>query len=335
MAAATKERARVLVRGAGSHQRYGYEVAPDVVVTTTGLAGVIDWEPDDLTLTVGAGTTLDEIEAVLAAESQTAVLPEDAGSATAGGVVAAGLSGWRRRRYGPTRDRVIEVELVTGDGRRVHAGGRVVKNVTGYDVPRLVVGSFGALGVIATMTFKLWPEPGSAATVRVEDAGLAAAAFRPLAVLEEPDGVRVYVAGTDREVAGYVEALGGDADEGLHWPEIPRHPYSMVMRVPPAALVGCLEAVRDAMPDAAYVAAHGVGEIRIFADDVSPEAAVTLRELAELRRGSLVVADAPAAFRVAFDPWGTPPGTVDLQRRVKAAFDPLGVCNPGRLPGRL
>jgi glycolate oxidase FAD binding subunit len=335
MAAATREGARVMVLGTGTHQGYGYPVAPDVVVATTGLTKVVDYEPDDLTLTVQAGVTLDEVAAVLATEGQTAVLPEDAGTATTGGVVAAGLSGWRRRRYGPTRDRVIEVELVTGDGRVVHAGGRVVKNVTGYDISRLATGSLGSLGIITMVTFKLWPGSSHTATIRVDAPAAAAPAFRPLAVLEEQAGVRVLLGGTDREVAGYVDAIDGKASEGLDWPDPPSGAYQFVMRLPAATLAAGVALIRELLPDAAFVAAHGVGDVRIGADHVEPDVAAELRSFAEKHLGSLVVADVPDEFRAGFDPWGALPDAMDLQRRVKAAFDPLGVCNPGRLPGRL
>jgi glycolate oxidase FAD binding subunit len=335
MAAASREGARVLVVGAGTHQGYGYPVAPDVVVATTGLTKVVDFEPDDLTLTVQAGVSLDEVASVLATEGQTAVLPEDTGDATTGGVVAAGLSGWRRRRYGPTRDRVIEVELVTGDGRIVHAGGRVVKNVTGYDISRLAAGSYGSLGIITMVTFKLWPGPSHTATIRVDDAAEAEPAFRPFAVLEERHGVGIFLGGTDREVAGYVDAIDGKASDGLAWPDPLPGTHHLVMRLPAVSLPAGVALIRDLLPDAGFVAAHGVGEMRIGTDRITAEAAGEVRSFAEGHGGSLVVADAPAEFRAAFDPWGTPPPSMDLQRRVKAAFDPLGVCNPGRLPGRL
>jgi hypothetical protein len=116
-------------------------------------------------------------DAVLAAAGQHCPLDPRDPAATVGGTLAAGLSGPRRLRYRPLRDRVLEVHLVTGDGRRVKGGGRVVKNVSGYDVCRLAVGSLGTLGVIAQVTLRCEPRPGEVEQVgHVVDAQEAAVA---------------------------------------------------------------------------------------------------------------------------------------------------------------
>ena len=147
--------------------------------------GVVDWEPDDLTVVVAGGTRVDQLEHVLAERGQSAVLLEEEGPATVGGVVAAGASGWRRSRYGPVRDRLLEVSLVTGDGRPVRAGGRVVKNVTGFDLCRLTAGSFGRLGVVVEVCLKLWPTGGPRRRCGSTAEDALARAHRPLAVIEE------------------------------------------------------------------------------------------------------------------------------------------------------
>src|SRR5690606_42037198 len=101
----------------------------DVVAATGGLAGIEDWIPDDRTVVAGAGPSVAELEAELKSGGETALLPEQPGQATVGGVVATGSSGYARLRYGPTRDRILEVQAVTGDSRHIKGGGRVVKNV--------------------------------------------------------------------------------------------------------------------------------------------------------------------------------------------------------------
>ena len=167
---ASSERRTVLLWGGGTHQGYGYPLSADLVVFTDGLTSFVDWEPDDLTVVVEGGMTVASLEARLATRGQSAILAEVPEAGTVGGALAAGISGYRRGRFGPTRDRILEVTLVTGDGRVVRAGGRVVKNVTGYDLARLAVGSFGRLGVIVSACLKLWPLPRASATVRATGA---------------------------------------------------------------------------------------------------------------------------------------------------------------------
>ncbi len=158
---ATEGKRVVQVVGGGTKQGYGTPPQPDLIVETHGLSGIEEWDPDDLTVTVGAGIPVGELEATLAERSQTAVLPEVPGESTVGGVISAGVSSLRRARLLGTRERMLEVRLVTGDGRVVRGGGRVVKNVSGYDLPRLVVGAFGSLGVVTSVCLKLWPRPAA------------------------------------------------------------------------------------------------------------------------------------------------------------------------------
>jgi len=330
---ASRHRLTVLLFGAGTHQGMGYPVTPDVVLSTRTLHRIVDWQPDDLTVIVEAGCPVAELEETLAAGGQTAVLPEDAGAATVGGTIAAGISGWRRLRYGPVRDRMLEVLFATGDGRLVRGGAPVVKNVTGYDLPRLAAGSFGSLGLIGRVCLKLWPLGRRAVTVRLDDPAQAGAAFRPLAVIEDPAGVSVYLAATSDEIEAQVTALGGDVTEGLHWPSPIDALHRFVLRVPARLTAEAVARVRRL--DHTFLAAHGVGEVRFGDDTPDLGALAEVRRWAEAQGGALVVAAAPDGYVEAFDPWGTPPASLDLQRRVKAAFDPVGVANPGRLPGGL
>lgn len=329
--AACAEGALVVPWGGGTHQGLGYPVAPDVVLSTARLDRVVAWEPDDLTLVVEAGAKVGEVEAMLAGRRQTAGLPEVAAGASVGGVVAAGFSGYRRARYGPIRDRVLEVTLVTGDGRIVRGGGRVVKNVSGFDLPRLATGSLGRLGLIGSVCLKLWPLPEAAATVRVADAARAWKTLsRPLAVLQTPSGSMAYLQGTRAEVESQAAVAGGEPEEGLSWPEGLAGEAVLSLRVPPALTRAAVERLPAGWD---FVAQHGVGEIRAACRAFDPEEALSLRTWAEHRGGALVVMRAPAAVAAGFDPWGRPPPGLDLQRRLVAAFDPLGVVNRGRLPG--
>lgn len=315
----------VLPWGSGTHQGFGAAVDPDIVVSTSNFSGVDAWEPDDLTVVVGAGTSLAELADRLATRRQTAVLPETETDATVGGVVAAGLSAWRRLRFGPTRDRVLQVSAVTGDGRFVTSGARVVKNVTGYDLPKLFTGSYGSLGVITSVCLKLWPEPSRTATVVTDDPTRAlAVTHRPLAVLETPDRCRVHLGGTPAEVEAQAAAVGGSIVEGLDWPDAPAGDCLVRVRVPPAQTA----AATARLDGADFVAAHGVGEIRA---SVEPAAVAPVREWAESVGGAVVFERSPDG--IGLDPWGAPPAGLDQQRRIKAAFDPARIMVPGRLPG--
>lgn len=175
----------VHIRGGGTRP-VGRPVAGEVL-ETGGLSGITLYEPGSLTLVARAGTPLAEIEATLAAEGQRLPFePPDwrrllgvEGGSTIGGVVAANASGPRRIMAGACRDSLIGVRFVDGAGTVVKNGGRVMKNVTGYDLVKLMAGSWGTLGVLTEVSFKVLPIPGSAATVilRGQDAGAAVQAM--------------------------------------------------------------------------------------------------------------------------------------------------------------
>jgi len=325
---ATESSSVVQVVGGGTRQGYGSPPSPDIVLEMRAMADIETWDPDDLTVTVGAGMPVAELEATLATRSQTAVLPEVPGASTVGGVIAAGVSSLRRGRLLGTRERVLETTLVTGDGRIVRGGGRVVKNVTGYDLPRLVVGAFGALGVIATVCLKLWSTPPASATVEIDDLEAATKVRRPLAVLEENKAKRVFLWGTREEVAATSARLGGAISEGHQWPPDPDGPFRWSLRVPPALTSAAIALLP---PDWRYLAIHRVGEVRAASGDAGEAAGI--RVWAEEHGGSLVVVDAPPGGLDGLDPWGAPPPGLDIQRRLIAQFDPGRVINPGRLPG--
>ena len=156
---------------------------PGLVLGLTRLRAIVEHEPGDLTVTAQAGLTLSELQAALRARGQWLSLdPPDAERATLGGVLAANASGPRRHLYGTARDLLIGVTVVTADGSIVRGGGRVVKNVAGYDLPKLFIGSYGTLGVIVEATLKLRPVPDEERLVavrfeRMKDAGAAVRAL--------------------------------------------------------------------------------------------------------------------------------------------------------------
>jgi glycolate oxidase FAD binding subunit len=327
---ASQESSAVQVVGGGTRQGYGSPKPPSLILDMSGFSGIEEWDPDDLTVTAGAGTRVADLEAELDEKAQTAVLPEVAGQSTIGGVVSAGASSLRRWRLLGTRERMLEVKLVTGDGRVIRAGGRVVKNVTGYDLPRLVVGAFGSMGVIVSVCLKLWPRPPAAATITIPDLEVASRVTRPLAVLEENEKSRIFLWGTYTEVEAITDRLDGEVAEGLDWPPDPDGAFRWSLRVPPASTAAAIQRLPGSWR---YLAIHGVGEIRAASEKL--DGAEEIRTWAEGLGGSLVVVSAPSGGLDGLDPWGKPPPALDVQRRLISQFDPARIINPGRLPAGL
>ncbi len=208
--------------GAATLRGFGHAVPADHVVDMSARAGVVDYQPEELVLTVEAGTPVAEIEVHLGeARQQLAFEPPDLGPlfgapaarATMGGILAGNLSGPRRVSAGAARDHALGVEAVTGRGEAIRAGGRVVKNVTGYDLTKLLCGSWGTLAILTRLSVKVLPAAEKTRTVLV--AGLAAAdACRAMGeVLSSPHEVtgaaHLPRAAASRSAVGYVSAAGG------------------------------------------------------------------------------------------------------------------------------
>ena len=296
------------------------------VLSSERLSGIVDYKPDDLTVVVRAGTTLAELDETLGEHGHTAVLPETSPHRTVGGVVASGASGYRRLRYGPTRDRVIGATIVTGYGEVVHAGGQLVKNVTGYDLPRLVTGSYGALGFIAEISLKLWPAVEAPRTLHTDDPSAAhTRIFQPMASLETADGGRVYVSGPQ------TQTLDGSATEEFVWPDPLDEPVVVAVNVPARLVTEAVQRVRD-LGAACFVAQHGVGVVEVGWNEIDESQVGDLRAWTESVGGSLVV-HRRGPLASSLSRWGAAPGSVGIQRRFKELFDPDRVCNPGVLPG--
>ena len=175
--AAEKGTSLEIVSG-GTKRGYGRPVAANAVLDTSALTGIVKYEPEELVLTLRAGTPLAEIEAVLAEKKQMLGFePADwgplfgarAGGATLAGIVATNACGARRVKAGAVRDHVIGCRFVNGQGEAIKAGGRVIKNVTGFDLPRLQCGAFGTLGVLTELTFRVSPAPGRVAGLAIKN----------------------------------------------------------------------------------------------------------------------------------------------------------------------
>ena len=330
LADATAARASVAVVGGGTRSRRGRPVPPpDRELRTGGMRRVVAHEPADLTLTVEAGLPVAELAELAASAGQAWPQAEVRPGSTVGGVLAAAASGRERLRMGAVRDSLLEVVLATGDGRLVTGGGRTVKGVAGYDVPRLAVGSLGTLGVIVQVTLKLWPIPAATGWFGMEaplPERLAAAGralggpARPASVLLLPGALAVELTGPDEDVV---------APEGMFPldgpPPAPRGRGLLEAGVPPPAL-GELAARADEA-GLGYEARMGVGTCLIAVE--SAEDVERARGWALALGGHAQVVDGPDDLPA--DPWGPPPPGLALMRRMRDAFDPAGVLNRGML----
>jgi glycolate oxidase FAD binding subunit len=214
LAAAIPQRPRWSVRGGGTKPGLARAGDDHAVLDLSRLAGIVEHTPEECTFTARAGTPVVEIERALAPHGQ--YLPFDpplaAAGATIGGTVAAGINGSCRYRFGGIRDFLIGVRLVDGEGRIVQSGGKVVKNAAGFLLHQAMVGSCGRLGVVAELTFKVFPAPAAHATVRVDAGDLESSLSLMAAVQRErfdleaidltPPGVLTL------RLGGAVEALG-------------------------------------------------------------------------------------------------------------------------------
>lgn len=165
----SSERQAIVIRGGGTKLGWGRRaLAVDVALSTRRLGQVLRYEPGDLTVTAEAGVTVARLNELLGQHRQYLPLDRRADAATVGGVLATNEAGPLRHRHGAPRDQVIGVRLATPDGRLASAGGHVVKNVAGYDLGKLIAGSFGSLAAIVSATFKLAPMPQATATLIVD-----------------------------------------------------------------------------------------------------------------------------------------------------------------------
>jgi glycolate oxidase FAD binding subunit len=319
--AATVAAARTVVPvGARTHWEVGG--AAPVGTEVRAPVGVLEYDPAELTVTVGAGTPVATLDAVLAEAGQECPLDPRDPAATVGGVLATGLSGPRRLRVGPVRNRLLEVHLVLADGRTVKGGGRTVKNVSGYDVARLVVGALGTLGVLVQVTLRCEPRPVASEWRRV---GLPAAevlrrAFRPTAVLVGPGATHVLLEGFAEDVAAERDRLGDS--EPAAAPPWPSGPYRGRVSVRP----GRVDAVVGDLTGAGVtaLAEGGVGTVHVAAPTAAGlEAARAVAHAA----GGWMLREAGAG-----DGFGVDLPNRALMARIKDALDPTGKCNPGRLP---
>jgi glycolate oxidase FAD binding subunit len=254
-------------------------------------AGVVNHEPAEMTVRVRAGTTVADLDAALAVHGQCVALPDAPGS-TVGGVLAVGRSGIRRLGWGPVRDTVLEVRYVSGEGALVKGGGPTVKNVSGFDLPRLFVGSLGTLGIVAEVVLRTRPVPLAegwfVAPGDADPFALRRGLHRPACVLWDGTTTWVLLDGHPDDVRSESQRFGLAPVERSAVPALPPHRWSLEP--------GALRALAG--------------------DDLGPF-------LAEVGVG-IVHRTCPQPARPC------DPGAAAVARRVKDLFDPTGRLAPGR-----
>lgn len=277
--------------------------------------GVVEHEPADLVITVGSGMPVAELDQELASLGQECPLDDPFGSgATVGGRVATGLGGFRQLGCGPVRDWILGATLVTGDGRIAAAGGRTVKNVTGYDLPRLLCGSWGTLGVMVDVTLKVRPRPrwsGWFTTTAPVESWIGQL-YAPASVLVGPARSWVLLEGHPKDAEEAAAAVGMEASEA------PPFPRGIRFSVPRFDLAGWL----DRLPPTGWLAEWGVGVVHL--DTGLLEA--SLRDDVDAAGGRVLRLGEPALA----DDLRPAGANHPFQRRLKQEFDPAGVLAPWR-----
>lgn len=343
--------------------------APAAVgISLARMMKIVAYEPDDMTVIAQAGLTLGALNAALAARGQRLPLdPSHPDAATLGALIGAAHAGPLRLSEGTVRDLLIGIQFVGHGGNLIRAGGRVVKNVAGYDLMKVMTGSFGTLGIVTEAIFKVRPIPENYSLAiggfnEARDAFAAASVLNdrlPLVHLEvtSPGASRalgrserfLVLAGfagirseLDYQRAAIVDVLGsraefcdGDrADElyrALRDFDFPADAIAARMAVLPNELGRCACA-----PAAEFIAHAGSGVAEIWTTDAGAGAVARWREIAHSARGHVRVLSAPAAIRSRLDFFDQPnPGALKLMTRLKASFDPAGIFNPGCFVGAL
>jgi glycolate oxidase FAD binding subunit len=340
LAAALRESSGVRVVGGGTKLGWGRPIeAPELSVSE--LDAIVEHNEGDLTAILQAGVPLATARERFARAGQMLALDPPDDGATIGGVVATGDSGPLRHRYGGPRDLVLGVQVALPDGSLARAGSKVIKNVAGYDLAKLMTGAYGTLGVVTEVSVRLHPTARERLTVvvrRDDPRALADAAseltHRPLEAerldLRWEDGagaVLVQLVGPsapERAATIDGEVVEDDDEQWAAQRAAQRGPVVLRVSTTQEGLADVLEAARGHGALCVARAALGLAWLRFESADA--ELVTELRG----RLGTCVVLDAPADLRRAVDPWG-PLSAEPLMRRVKARFDPYDTLNPGLL----
>lgn len=331
------ERHRPLcIRGSGSKDFYAERVQGEPLALHE-FTGIIDYEPGELVLTARSGTSLAELESLLATHGQMlAFEPPRFGGGTLGGCVASGLSGPRRPHTGAVRDFVLGVRIVDGKANDLRFGGQVIKNVAGYDVSRLMVGALGTLGVLLEISLKVLPRPAVERTLRFQLDEASALDFvnrwagQPLpisATCHEDNSLSVRLSGCEVAVAAAQRRMGGEwlveADE--YWRSIRDQSAGFFRAVDPLWRV-CVPATAPPLKSNLPQLIEWGGGLRWLSGHA--EADELRRQATALGGHVIVFRNRPPNVQV-FHPLS--PAVYEIHRGLQREFDPHGIFNPGRM----
>jgi glycolate oxidase FAD binding subunit len=363
--AANTESLAVEPTGGRTKLTWGSRVTPRLQLSTTRLTGIREHVWQDMTATVAAGTPWSTMQRELARHNQrTALDPVFPDRATVGGVIATNDSGVLRRRYGSLRDLVIGMTIVLADGTIARSGGKVVKNVAGYDLPKLLTGSFGTLGIITEVTFRLHPLPASTLSLTARSASITQLAdlmhritAAPLSLeamqlrnedadfaldiqlASEPDALRNQEQQL-RALADDCALTPSDANIWFARERLFAEPDATVLKVSSlpsklSAIVGAAAILNTQPNTRAHCIAEPTG-IATVAFSATPENLATLTNDLRSRlraHGGSAVLLRRGLLPHSVDSWGDPPPAIELMRAIKKEFDPARILNPGRFVG--
>ena len=369
------EKIALLPMGNATRIDYGnYSERPTTLLGSAGLASVVDYDPANQVITVEAGMSLSGLQEVLGRSGQWLPLrPPQHRKHTLGGLTALGLCGPERLRYGAPRDLVLGLKFVSGTGELIAAGGRVVKNVAGYDLTRLLVGSAGTLGLITELTFRVLSVPEYCVTVTASGSlDLCARAagqvlrskLEPNLLVAVPDDPSLrasddtewrLTAGFEgfRETADFqAEGCGTIFSEsGLGRGKLSEYhpldgacgpavdvlegePFLLRTDLPPDRGLEMASAMREVLPEVAILVDFGCGRILAATDELTGDQWNRVVAASEQMMGHTILEKAGREFAQRHDLFGSPKADWRLTHQIKTMLDPDNVFAPGRLPGR-
>jgi glycolate oxidase FAD binding subunit len=360
---------RVLPCGSGSKLSWGsLAKGVDIVVSTERINQLIEHAVGDLTVTVAAGMKFSDLQALLAKSRQFLALdPTTPELATIGGIVATGDTGSLRQRYGSVRDQLLGITFVRADGEIAKAGGRVVKNVAGYDLMKLLTGSYGTLGFISQLTFRVYPLAEASGTVvltgsaeavsqaadilrgsaltpvqadllstkLVSSLGLGEglgliARFQSISESVKEQSNRVLEVGQKLGLDG---AIFADGDEASLWQRLQERIHTTGTSSAITCKIGVLPtAAVEILTQVEWGLIHigsGLGLLQL--EDKNQ--VLKIRDRTQANRGFLTILAAPMAVKEQIDVWGYTGNALPLMRRIKEQFDSKNILSPGRFVG--